>query len=69
MFVGVVRSKKKEEYSFQTDNFSEAWKFCHETTETLASDTAYAAVHETVKWSDGKNTYCSKEIAVMRTLK
>lgn len=69
MFIGVVQSRKQEEYSLQTETFSDAWQFCHETVEALASDAMYAAVHETVTWNDGQRTYCSKEIAVMRIIK
>lgn len=68
MYIGIVQTKKREEYTTKTESFSEAWSYVNETAQELKPDVTYAAVHEDVRWNDGHYIHPSKEIAVMRKL-
>ncbi len=68
MYIGMVHTKQREEYSLKTESFSEAWTFINETAGTLSTDVVYAGVHEDVRWNDGHYIHPTKEVAVMRKL-
>jgi len=68
MYIGIVQTKKNEDYSLKTKSFSEAWNFINETAGALKADVSYAAVHEDIMWDDGNYMHPTREIAVMRKL-
>lgn len=66
MYIGIVQTKQKEEYTMKTEKFSEAWNYLHDTAKELQTDIVYAGVHEDVRWNDGHYIHSTKEVAVMR---
>lgn len=68
MYIGIVQTRKNEDYSLKTEDFSEAWSYVNETAGELKTDVVYAGVHEDVRWNDGHYIHPTKEVAVMRKL-